>query len=76
MRRKNLFLLVATLFTVLFIGSSKVSAEQFRVGMEAAYAPFNWTQYDDSNGAVPIDGVDGQWANGYDVQVAKNLLIS
>ena len=41
--------------------------------MEAAYAPFNWTQYDDSNGAVPIDGVDGQWANGYDVQVAKKL---
>ncbi|ETD04586.1 hypothetical protein N568_0107155 [Lactococcus garvieae TRF1] len=34
MRRKNLFLLVATLFTVLFIGSSKVSADQFRVGME------------------------------------------
>lgn len=73
MRRTNLFLLVATLFTVLFIGSSKVSAEQFRVGMEAAYAPFNWTQYDDSNGAVPIDGVEGQWANGYDVQVAKKL---
>ena len=24
------------------------------VGMECAYAPYNWTQMDDSNGAVPI----------------------
>ena len=24
------------------------------VGMECAYAPYNWTQTDDSNGAVPI----------------------
>jgi ABC-type amino acid transport substrate-binding protein len=40
-----------------------------RVGMEAAYAPFNWTQKDNSNGAVPIEG--GGWAGGYDVQMAK-----
>ncbi|MGN0985087.1 MAG: hypothetical protein ACI4OU_01205, partial [Candidatus Enterenecus sp.] len=26
----------------------------FTVGMECAYAPYNWTQMDDSNGAVPI----------------------
>ena len=24
------------------------------VAMECAYAPYNWTQPDDSNGAVPI----------------------
>lgn len=40
--------------------------------MEAAYAPFNWTQEDDSNGAVPIEGTN-QFANGYDVQVAKKI---
>ncbi|MDR2381656.1 MAG: transporter substrate-binding domain-containing protein [Bifidobacteriaceae bacterium] len=40
-----------------------------RVGMEAAYAPFNWTQVDDSKGAVKIDG--GGWAGGYDVAMAK-----
>jgi putative lysine transport system substrate-binding protein len=40
-----------------------------RVGMEAAYAPFNWTQIDDSHGAVKIEG--GGWAGGYDVQMAK-----
>lgn len=44
--------------------------EYLRIGMEAAYAPFNWTQDDDSNGAVKIDGTN-QYANGYDVQIAK-----
>ncbi|MDR0593341.1 MAG: transporter substrate-binding domain-containing protein [Bifidobacteriaceae bacterium] len=43
--------------------------ESLRVGMEAAYAPFNWTQKDDSHGAVKIEG--GGWAGGYDVQMAK-----
>ncbi|WP_067103483.1 ABC transporter substrate-binding protein/permease [Streptococcus sp. DD13] len=43
-----------------------------RIGMEAAYAPFNWTQNDDSNGAVKIEGTN-QYANGYDVQIAKKI---
>ena len=42
-----------------------------RVGMECAYAPFNWTQMDDSNGAVPLS--DGTFAGGYDVEVAKRI---
>ena len=41
------------------------------VGMECAYAPYNWTQMDDSNGAVPIVNNPGTYANGYDVQIAK-----
>ena len=43
------------------------------VAMECAYAPYNWTQYDDSNGAVPISGADGEFANGYDVMIAKQI---
>ena len=39
--------------------------------MEANYPPYNWTQTTDKNGAVPIDG-SKQYANGYDVQIAKN----
>ena len=31
--------------------------EYLRIGMEAAYAPFNWTQDDDSNGAVKSMGL-------------------
>src|SRR5699024_2831836 len=41
------------------------------VGMECAYAPYNWMQMDDSNGAVPISNVSGSYANGYDVMIAK-----
>ena len=41
-----------------------------KVGMEANYPPYNWTQTNNANGAVPIDG-SKQYANGYDVQIAK-----
>ena len=41
-----------------------------KIGMEANYPPYNWTQTTDANGAVPIDG-SKQYANGYDVQIAK-----
>ncbi|MDR1522277.1 MAG: ABC transporter substrate-binding protein/permease [Streptococcaceae bacterium] len=59
-------------FSYLFV--VKVQAESvFRVGMEAGYAPFNWTQDNDKNGAVAIDGTKDQYANGYDVHVAKML---
>ena len=43
------------------------------VGMECAYAPYNWMQMDDSNGAVPISNMDGGYANGYDVMIAKRI---
>ena len=43
------------------------------VAMECAYAPYNWSQPDDSNGAVPIDNSEGNYANGYDVMMAKKL---
>jgi len=43
------------------------------VGMECAYAPYNWTQTDSSNGAVPIANVSGSYANGYDVMIAKRI---
>ena len=55
-------------------GSSKSDSDKkvLRVGMECAYAPYNWSQSDDSNGAVPIaDSSD--YAYGYDVMMAKYL---
>ncbi|MEG1579389.1 MAG: ABC transporter substrate-binding protein, partial [Oscillospiraceae bacterium] len=36
------------------------------VAMECAYAPYNWSQADDANGAVPIKD-SSDFANGYDV---------
>ena len=52
--------------------SSGDGKDTFTVGMEAGYAPFNWTQKDDSNGAVKIDG-NAEYAGGYDVQIAKKI---
>ena len=43
------------------------------VAMECAYAPYNWSQPDDANGAVPIANSEGNYANGYDVMMAKKL---
>ena len=47
-----------------------------RVGMECAYAPFNWTQesatMSDGSQAVPIYGTN-YYAYGYDVMVARML---
>ena len=49
-----------------------VEEGKFRVAMECTYAPFDWTQSDDSNGAVPISGTP-DYANGYDVMFAKEI---
>ena len=47
-----------------------------KIGMECAYAPFNWTDTGSpSLGAVAIsgEGKDGMYANGYDVQIAQYI---
>lgn len=66
----------ATLFlgatTLLAACGSSSSEDEFVVGMEASYAPYNWTQTDDSNGAVPIEGTK-EFAGGYDVEIAKKI---
>jgi putative lysine transport system permease protein len=73
---KKLCSLIFVMFLVLsLVPSLSVSAaedNEFRVGMEAGYPPFNWTQKTAANGAVKIDG-SNQYANGYDVQIAKKI---
>ncbi len=71
MKQKLTLLMLLFLATAL-TGFSVKADNYLRIGMEAAYAPFNWTQDDDSNGAVPIEGTN-QYANGYDVQIAKKI---
>ncbi len=43
------------------------------IAMECGYAPYNWLQTDDSNGAVPVSNVEGGYANGYDIMIAKKI---
>lgn len=72
--RKKMFNICLLMFISLFIlgGCTSGSQDTFKVGLEAGYAPFNWTQIDDSNGAVPIEG-SKEFAGGYDVEIAKRI---
>lgn len=73
MKKRWIGLAVMTLTVMtLFSGCSKKDDNVFRVGMEATYAPFNWTQNDDSNGGVKIKG-GSEYAGGYDVEIAKKI---
>lgn len=64
--------------SMLFAGGSSESSDAtsasgrpvLRVAMECGYAPYNWTQTTDANGAVQISG-SGDYAYGYDVMMAK-----
>ena len=62
---KKFLLSLLTIFSIFSFSSEK---KVLRVGMEVGYAPFNWYQKDDANGAVKIPT---GYANGYDVQIAK-----
>ena len=44
-----------------------------RVGMEAAYAPYNWQATEESEYTIPIENVAGAFADGYDVQITKTI---
>lgn len=66
---KNLKWLIA-LFSVLLAGCS-TQQDTFRVGMEANYAPYNWTQPNQEKGTAPIE--DGGYAGGYDVAIAQKV---
>ncbi|CAM3166382.1 ABC transporter substrate-binding protein/permease [Streptobacillus felis] len=56
------------LFMLLILSSFTFSEGKLRVGMEAGYAPFNWFQNDERNGAVKIKN---GYVGGYDVEIAK-----
>ena len=56
------------------IGSTAFAEETktLKVAMECGYAPYNWTQGTDENGAVPIAD-SSEYAYGYDVMMAKHI---
>src|SRR5699024_9873039 len=53
------------------LASDDTDSDVLRVGMEVNYAPFNYSQVNDANGAVPVVNSTNEYANGYDVQIAK-----
>lgn len=78
--KKFLIILFITMFLLASLitltgcqnNNSNEGKKVLRVGMECAYAPYNWAQSDNSNGAVPISG-SSDYAYGYDVMMAKYL---
>ena len=67
-----LSLILLLTFTIAGAEETGVEDGVLTVAMECAYAPYNWAQPDDSNGAVPIKGTS-LYANGYDVMTAKAI---
>ncbi len=64
--------LAAGMILSITVPAAAEEAKTLRVAMECSYAPYNWTQPDDANGAVPIaDSPD--YAYGYDVMMAKHI---
>ena len=58
------------------IGSTNAAfapGSTLRVGMEAAYAPYNWQATEESDTTIPIENVSGAYADGYDVQITKKI---
>ena len=69
-------LMILSISAMLFAGGSNEQSASdsgrpvLRVAMECGYAPYNWTQPTDANGAVPIAD-SNDYAYGYDVMMAK-----
>ncbi len=68
-----LVLIVALMASLLAGCGQKTGSNQLKVGLECNYAPFNWTQTDNSNGAVAISNSSKEFAGGYDVEIAKQI---
>ncbi len=71
----TLILTVALSLTAVFsltACGNKKDSNKIYVGMECGYAPFNFTQMTEGDGAVKISNAQG-YANGYDVMIAKKI---
>ena len=55
------------------LSDSVIGKDKIRIGMAAAYAPYNWQVSEASEYTIPIDNVQGAYADGYDVQIAKAI---
>lgn len=68
---QKMFALLITL-TLICCTLPALAEGTLRVGMECAYAPFNWQQIEESEFTAPIADGFG-FADGYDVQIARRI---
>lgn len=72
---KSLFIgtLSALALTACANSNAEVNNDTLVIGMECNYQPFNWTTFTETEYTLPISGTNGEYADGYDVAVAKYL---
>ena len=46
---------------------------KLRVGMEVAYPPYNWQTSEATDDTIPVEGLDGAYADGIDIYVAQKV---
>lgn len=71
--KKIMYFLTFFLFCFGLIAGCAKQEDRFTltIGMEAAYPPFNWTDDSKNDDNVQIKGKNNEFANGYDIRVAK-----
>jgi ABC-type amino acid transport substrate-binding protein len=73
---KVLFVLAMILFVVACEVSGPYDLEnetELVVGLEAAYAPFNWSTPNENEFTIPILGQQGVYADGFDIVMASHI---
>ena len=75
---KRMFLVLTLIFSFVLTACSNASYEvkegnTLVVGLEAAYAPYNWTTQTANDYTVPLSGQPGAYVDGYDVVVASYI---
>lgn len=79
MKKANRFIRAASVLSLGVLlascgGSPSASSEKvLRIGLECAYAPFNWTEPSPNDYTLPIANQAGSYADGYDIQMAKKI---
>lgn len=76
MRRILIVLVVALTFILSACSQSVYEVKEGNtlvVGLEAAYAPYNWTTTTETEFTMPIHGQAGAFVDGYDVVIAKKI---
>ena len=78
MKKFGILVMILALSAMVFTACGNGGEEEtdgvapLKVAMECGYAPYNWTQPTDENGAVPISG-GSDYAYGYDVMMAQYI---
>ncbi len=55
------------------VSETENTGKVIRVGVECAFAPYNWEESEETDTNLPISNNEGFYAEGYDIQIAKQV---